>query len=178
MAPPSFAINRQLNRQNTVLLSVYAWRPYSNTANQILHNAVTSVFYHKQSRQSHTVLHSGGVLTGGVHVMSAGLGLRLWLGLCHHGGAERVHHSWLAGPRGGLGNVSRRPRGGAWAARVKGWGAAMETSPVVSTAPNTAVAQVHWQSLLWKGGGDVTERIQIQSQKNKQEEPFCIPVSL
>lgn len=24
----------------------------------------------------------------------------------------------------------------------------METSPVVSTAPNTAVAQVHWQSLL------------------------------
>ncbi len=90
--------------------------------------------------------------------MSAGLGLRLWLGLCHHGGAERVYHSWLAGPRSGLGNVSRRPRCGAWAARVKGRGAAMETSPVVSTAPNTAVAQVHWQSLLWKGGGDVTAR--------------------
>lgn len=80
--------------------------------------------------------------------MPAGLGLCLWLGLSHHGGAERVHHSWLAGPRGGLGNVSRRPRGGAWAARVKGRGAAMETSPVVSTGPNTAVAQVHWQSLL------------------------------
>lgn len=80
--------------------------------------------------------------------MPAGLGLCLWLGLSHHGGAERVHHSWLAGPRGGLGNISRRPRGGAWAARVKGRGAAVETSPVVSTAPNTAVAQVHWQSLL------------------------------
>lgn len=34
----------------------------------------------------------------------------------------------------------------------------METSPAVSTAPNTAVAQVHWQSLLWKEGGDVTEK--------------------
>ena len=34
----------------------------------------------------------------------------------------------------------------------------METSPIISTAPNTAVAQVHWQSLLWREGGDVIER--------------------
>lgn len=65
-------------------------------------------------------LHRARALTGGVDVMSAGLGLCLWLGLSHHGGAERVHHSWLAGPRGGLGNVSRRPRGGARAAGVEG----------------------------------------------------------
>lgn len=83
-----------------------------------------------------------------MHVMSTGLRLCLWLWLSHHGGAEWFHHSWLAWPRGGMGNVSRRPRGGAWAARVKGRSAAMETSPTISTAPNTAVAQVHWQSLL------------------------------
>ncbi len=94
----------------------------------------------------------GSVLTGGVHVMSAGLGLCLRLGLSHNGGTEWVHHSRLAGPSGGLRNVSRRPWGGAWAAWVKGRRAAMETSPAVSTAPNTAVAQVHRQSLLWKEG--------------------------
>lgn len=90
------------------------------------------------------------LLTGRVHVMPAGLRLCLGLRLSHHGGAERFHHSWLTGPRGGLGNESRRPGGGAWAARVKGRGAAMETSPIVSSAPNTAVTQVHWQCLLWK----------------------------
>jgi len=94
-------------------------------------------------------LHEGASLTG-VHVMSAGLGLCLRLGLRHHGGAERVHRSGLAGPRCSLGNESRRPWGGARAARVKGRGAAMETSPVVPTGPNTAVAQVHRQILLWR----------------------------
>ena len=103
-------------------------------------------------------LHKGDVLTWGVDVMSAGLGLCLWLGLSHHGGAERVHHGWLAGPRGGLRNVSGRPRGGAWAARVKGRGAAMETCPAICTTTNTAVAQIHWQSLLWEKGREVLER--------------------
>lgn len=97
-------------------------------------------------------LHKDNVLTWRVHVMSAGLGLCLRLGLSHHWGAKWVHHSWLAGPRGGLRNVSRGPWGGAWAARVKGWRAAMETSPAVSTTPNTAAAQVHRQSLLCKEG--------------------------
>lgn len=86
--------------------------------------------------------------------MSTGLGLCLWLGLSHHGRAERVHGGWLTGPGGGLGNVGRRPRGGARAAGVKGRGAAVETAAAVSSAPNTAAAQVHWQSLLWEEGGN------------------------
>lgn len=99
-----------------------------------------------------------GVLTRRVHVMSACLGLGLRLGLSHHGGAEWVHHGRLAGPRGCMGNISRGSWGGAWAAWVKGWRAAMETSPAVSTTPNAAVAQIHWQSLLWGEGGKVKER--------------------
>lgn len=94
------------------------------------------------------ILHADRVLTGRMHVVSAGLGLRLRLGLSHHRGAKRVHCSRLAGPRGGLRNVSRGPRGGARAARVKGGRAAMETSPAVSSAPDAAAAQVHGQSLL------------------------------
>lgn len=104
----------------------------------------------------------GGILTGRVHIMSAGLGLCLRLGLGHHRGAERVHHSWLARPRGGLGNISRRTWRGARAARVKGRRAAMETSPI-SIASNTAVAQVHRQSLLSKEGGDVLDKEQRQT---------------
>lgn len=89
--------------------------------------------------------------------MSAGLGLCLRLGLRHHRRAKGVHHSRLTGPRGGLRNVSRGPRGGARAARVKSRRAAMETGPAVSTTPNAAAAQVHWQGLLCKEGKRHTE---------------------
>lgn len=81
-----------------------------------------------------------------MHVVSAGLRLRLRLS--HHGGTERVDGGGLAGPRGGLRHEGRGPRGGAWAAGVKGRCAAMETGSVASSTPDAAAAQIHGQSLL------------------------------
>lgn len=72
-------------------------------------------------------------LTGRMHVVPAGWKLRLGLWLCDHGRAESIHHTRLAWPWSGLGNKSRRPRGIAWTAWVKGRGAA-ETATAGATA--------------------------------------------
>lgn len=63
----------------------------------------------------------------------------------------------------------------------------METSPIVSSAPNTAVAQVHWQSLLWKEGGDVIKRrgthfycgmLNESCTSHTQFKPYSIPCTM
>lgn len=88
-------------------------------------------------------------LTGGMHVVPAGWKLRLGLWLGHHGRTESVHYARLAWTWSGLGNISRRPGGIAWTARVKGRGAA-ETATAGATATYSTATEIHWEGLLGK----------------------------